>query len=202
MSKFYNFIFTSLMGFGSKKFSGKTECLLDAQRILKNDMKKAGKFLLKPKYPREWLGKDETGVRRLVSGTRFLSLNLSDRDVVKSLMMSDLAVCKGTICQPNNKKGAGFISLDLGDNLVQVTVFYIPNVCNLVGSHYGGQRVEFVIGFTVENGYEAFNVKLLEKYGCGSCCGSVEITQHETFATCGICGNKVVKEDMNHISSD
>lgn len=202
MSKFYNFIFTSLMGFGSKKFSGKTECLLEAQRILKNDMKKAGKFLLKPKYPREWLGKDETGVRRLVSGTRFLSLNLSDRDVVKSLMMSDLAVCKGTICQPNNKKGAGFISLDLGDNLVQVTVFYIPNVCNLVGSHYGGQRVEFVIGFTVENGYEAFNVKLLEKYGCGSCCGSVEITQHETFATCGICGNKVVKEDMNRISSD
>lgn len=202
MSKFYNFIFTSLIGFGSKKCSGKTECLLEAQRILKIDMKKAGKFLLKPKYPREWLGKDETGVRRLVSGTRFLSLNLSDRDVVKSLMMSDLAVCKGTICQPNNKKGAGFISLDLGDNLVQVTVFYIPNVCNLVGSHYGGQRVEFVIGFTVENGYEAFNVKLLEKYGCGSCCGSVEITQHETFAVCGICGNKVIKADMTRISSD
>lgn len=92
---------------------GKPNAFLEAQRILKDDMKKAGKFL-KPKYPREWLGKDESGVRRLVSGTRFLSLNLSDRDVVKSTMMSDLAVCKGTICQPNNKKGAGFISLDLG----------------------------------------------------------------------------------------
>ena len=202
MSKFYSFIITSLIGFGSKKTSGKTECLLEAQRILKDDMKKAGKFLLKPKYPREWLGKDETGIRRLVSGTRFLSLNLSDREVVKSTMMSDLAVCKGTILQPNNKKGAGFISLDLGESLVQVTVFYIPNVCNLVGSHYGGQRVEFVIGFTVENGYEAFNVKLLEKYGCSHCSGSVEITQHETFAMCGMCGRKITKSDMNRISSD
>lgn len=202
MSKFYSFIITSLIGFGSKKTSGKTECLLEAQRILKDDMKKAGKFLLKPKYPREWLGKYETGIRRLVSGTRFLSLNLSDREVVKSTMMSDLAVCKGTILQPNNKKGAGFISLDLGESLVQVTVFYIPNVCNLVGSHYGGQRVEFVIGFTVENGYEAFYVKLLEKYGCSHCSGSVEITQHETFAMCGMCGRKITKSDMNRISSD
>lgn len=32
-----------------------------------------------------------------------------------------------------------------------------------------------MIGFIVENGYEVFNVKLLEKYGCGFCCGLVEI---------------------------
>lgn len=78
MFKFYNFIFISFMGFGLKKFSGKMECFLEVQWILKNDMKKVGKFFLKLKYFWEWLGKDEIGVWCFVLGIRFLSLNLSD----------------------------------------------------------------------------------------------------------------------------
>ncbi|KAK3104067.1 hypothetical protein FSP39_024151 [Pinctada imbricata] len=199
MAKFYLFILTSLLGFGSREESGKTDMLLEAQQMYKDDLRKAGKFLLKPKYPREWLGKDTNGIKRLLPGTRFLGLNMEDRDT-KGMNQADLVICKGTIVHPNNKKGAGFIWLDLGDVNVPVKVFYIPNVANLASTHYSDKRVEFVLAFTVENGYEAYSVKLLKKYGCTGCDGTVEITSTEDFGTCSKCRSRVQKDDMTMIT--
>lgn len=68
-----------------------------------------------------------------------------------------LAVCKGTIC-PKNKKVAGEINLDLGENCTPVHVFYVPILSNLEGSRYVGERVQFYLAFTLQNGYEAYEV--------------------------------------------
>lgn len=68
-----------------------------------------------------------------------------------------LAVCKGTI-RPKNKKLAGEITLDLGENCTPVHVFYVPILNELDGSRYAGERVQFHLAFTLENGYEAYEV--------------------------------------------
>lgn len=68
-----------------------------------------------------------------------------------------LAVCKGTV-RPKNKKLAGYIDLDLGENTTPVKVFYIPMFAKMEGSRFSGERVQFYLAFTLENGYEAYEV--------------------------------------------
>ena len=68
-----------------------------------------------------------------------------------------LAVCKGTI-RARNKKLAGYIDLDLGKNGTAVKVFYIPLFADMEGSRYEGERVQFQLAFTLDKGYEAYEV--------------------------------------------
>ena len=68
-----------------------------------------------------------------------------------------LAVCKGTI-RARNKKLAGYIDLDLGKSSTAVKVFYIPLFADMEGSRYEGERVQFHLAFTLDKGYEAYEV--------------------------------------------
>ncbi|KAJ8305815.1 hypothetical protein KUTeg_016360 [Tegillarca granosa] len=195
LSKFYLFILTNLLGFGTSKEKGKSESLVEAQ-IIKEELHKVSKFVLKPRYPREWLGKSEKGIRRLHPGSRLLGFHPDDQEV-EVLHQSKLALCKGTICHPNKKKSNGLINLDLGNNTVPVKVFYIPNVANLASSQYAGQRVEFILGFSLNHGYEAFDVKILKKHGCSTCSNKEEILSENESSTCSNCGEFIFKNDLN-----
>ncbi|KAK7464562.1 hypothetical protein BaRGS_00037872, partial [Batillaria attramentaria] len=105
-----------------------------------------------------------------------------------------LAICKGTICPKNTKKLAGYIALDLGENNgTTVKVYYVPLLANLEGPRYAGERVEFYLAFTLENGYEAYSVKLLHKYQCNRCPIKVEMTSEQDEVVCGSCGGVVTK---------
>ncbi|OWF53106.1 Sterile alpha motif domain-containing protein 9-like [Mizuhopecten yessoensis] len=191
MSMFYIFVLKSLLGIGFIDQKGDTAKLLDARTMIKK-MQQCGRSVLKPKYPREWLGISGDGIKRLVPGTRYLGLSSEDQ----SQSHRDARVFKGTITAPNRRKAAGVIHLDLDDNDIEVRVFFIPNTVNLSGSQYEGKRVEFELAFSLQHGYEAFAVKQLQHYGCTECSSSVEICSRESNAPCPTCGTIIQKDEF------
>ena len=199
MSKFYLFILTSLLGFGKKNTNGSSEFLSEAN-LLKISLERVSRYVLKPKYPREWLRKEGEGIKILEPGTRFLGYIIDDRDL-KGDIYNTLRICKGTICAPNNKKTAGFISLDLGNNVVPVKVFYIPNKANLASTAHAEKRVEFILGFSLDHGWDAFNVRLLETYSCpkSGCSARVEVTSADDDVKCPGCLKTSVRADFIEI---
>lgn len=200
MSKFYLFILTSLLGFGKNNTKGSSEFLSEAN-ILKKEMEKVSKYVLKPKYPREWLRKDGEGIKTLEPGTRFLGYVIDDRNLKEDIYQT-LRICKGTICGPNNKKLGGFISLDLGNNVVPVRVFYIPNKANLASTAHAEKRVEFILGFSLHHGWEAFNVRLLKKHQCPKprCNAHVEVTSVDESVKCPGCQRTIYRDEFTEVS--
>lgn len=198
MSKFYLFILTSLLGFGKENTNGSSAFLSEAN-LLKKDMEKVSKFVLKPKYPREWLRKSGEGIKILESGTRFLGYVAFDDRNLKEDISQTLRICKGTICAPNNRKLSGYISLDLGNNVVPVRVFYIPNKANLASTAHAEKRVEFILGFSLDHGWDAFNVRLLEKYPCPrpGCNAYAEVSSMDNEVLCPGCQNVIPRTEFN-----
>lgn len=195
ISIFYMFILKSLLGFGTDTVPGKTECLIEALEC-KEQLIKMNHLVIRPKYPREWLGNDGVGIKRLKSGNRHVGICAEERDLASSRI--DLAVCKGTICRPNNNKVNGMITLDLGVNVAEVRVYFIPKVVHLEGNRFAEQRVEFNLAFSVQHGFEAYNVKLIKRYGCSQCGRKIEFTSVEALIICK-CGMPVYKDEMNEI---
>ena len=70
-----------------------------------------------------------------------------------------LEMCKGTIREKPWKQ-YGHIDLDIGDQTQawSVKVFFVPARAELVGSRFKGARVQFHLGFTLHDGYEAYDV--------------------------------------------
>ncbi|XP_045213984.2 sterile alpha motif domain-containing protein 9-like [Mercenaria mercenaria] len=188
-SRFYLFVLKSLLGFGSSKTPGDPAILTAAQQ-LKEDVLRQSKYVTKPRYPREWLGIDIESIRRLAPGRRFFG-KIEGREVhIHGIELGKLETQKGTICAPNNKPAVGFIDLDLGsDNRVEVKVFFVParSAGNLKGTAYNNKRVEFVLGFSLSHGYEAFNVKLLGYEACPKCIQTVEKRSCDTSVRCPRC---------------
>ncbi|KAL3852260.1 hypothetical protein ACJMK2_015926 [Sinanodonta woodiana] len=154
-AKFYLFILTSLLGF----HRGNPSLLMEAIET-KEEVKRFSRMVLKPKYPREWLGNGDD-IKCLVPGKRFFGQR-EERSIKIDLLQS-LKVMNGTICKPNDNHLAGYIDLDLGnENRVPVKVFFIPARSKLIGRQFSDQRVTFVIGFSMSHGYEAFNVKIMK----------------------------------------
>ncbi|XP_061178942.1 uncharacterized protein LOC133187555 [Saccostrea echinata] len=200
MSKFYLFILTSLLGFGKNNTNGSSESLSEAN-ILKKDMEKVSRYVLKPKYPREWLRKNGEGIKTLEPGIRFMGYVVLDDRNLREDIYETLRICKGTICAPNNKKLGGFISLDLGNNVVPVRVFYIPNKANLASTAHAEKRVEFILGFSLHHGWEAFNVFLLKKYPCPKpqCNAHIELTTADDNVKCPGCQKTVHRDEFTEV---
>ena len=197
LSIYYNFIMESLLGFGSKLQHGKTECLMQA-KVRKEELVKLNRLIIRPKYPREWLGENGGGIKRLLPGNRFVGRsNYLEEKETMCVKPSELLICKGTILRPNTNCVAGFIDLDVGSSTVRV--FYIPQKADLIGSRFVGRRVEFFLAFSVDNGYEAYSVKLLKTYGCSNCSARVEFTSADTLMYCK-CRTQIYKDDMNEVN--
>ncbi|KAK3087536.1 hypothetical protein FSP39_007245 [Pinctada imbricata] len=191
-SKFYHFIMLSILGFGLN--GTPNDDMLREARGLQEQLKKLSKHLVKPRKPREWLGRGP-GLKDILLQGRKVHRNDEDGSAAqRDGGHCHMTVLKGTICRPNIQRQTGYIQLDLGDkNRFPVKVFFVPVRQNppLVGRQYAGQRVEFVMAFTNADGYEAYNVMQLEKYGC-ECGLKVEIQSDEYIGTCK-CGRKVAK---------
>jgi DNA-directed RNA polymerase subunit RPC12/RpoP len=175
-------------GIGNSESQGDSTVLFDAQNT-KEEMLKRSKYVTKPRYPREWLGKTENNIRQLVSGLRFFG-QMEGRDIKLGIDFETLEVQKGTICAPNDKPAGGYIDLDLGpQNQVSIKVFFVPvrSEGNLKGSSYKNHRVEFLLGFSLSHGYEAFNVKLLGQQKCPQCKKNVEKRSCDTEIMCPRC---------------
>ncbi|KAK7467819.1 hypothetical protein BaRGS_00036963, partial [Batillaria attramentaria] len=195
-STFYTFVLLSLLGFGTSTVPGSTESLLEAQQLLLDKLHKLRKTVLKSRFPREWLGKDDLeGIRRLVSSSTVGSIE--NRRVKNAASRSKLAVCKGTI-RTKNMRLSGYIDLDLGEQNTSVKVFYIPLFAKLEGSRFQGERVQFYLAFTLENGYEAYEVKLLDRYRCSECHRKVEMTWDQQEVTCP-CGALIFQNEYNQV---
>ncbi|XP_060077282.1 uncharacterized protein LOC132556822 [Ylistrum balloti] len=194
--KFYIFVLKSLLGFGicSESRQVDTSVLYDAKQ-LKTDLKACGNDVMKSRYPREWIGNSGNGIKLLIPGFQCTSL-MPEHRLTRHFPL--LYVFKGSVCHPNKKRLAGFISLDLGENTCPVEVFFIPDIANMTGSQHAGRRVEFTLAFSIENGYEAFNVTSLKKYKCihFPCGASVEITSAEEFGVCYACKRAVYRNDF------
>ena len=76
-----------------------------------------------------------------------------------------LAVCTGTVSD-RPRKSSGYISLDLKDKSSKhsVKVFFVPARAGAMGTFLRGARVQFFLGFTQENGYEAYEVRMHREY--------------------------------------
>lgn len=194
MATFYCFVVNSLLGFGTAKKTPRTECLI-AARDLQEEMTKMTRLLLRPNYPREWLGNSDKGISVLIPGNKYVGLGMGTDD--KETHRSDLAVCKGTLRHPNKNPVGGFIAYDIA----AVDVFYLPKRAHLTGQRYAGRRVEFCLAFSVERGYEAFNVKLLKRFGCSKCGKLVEFRSVDLQVIC-ICGETVYKDDFTDVGED
>ena len=196
LSRYYIFIMKSMLGFGSEDEPGKTECLVEAETE-KEELMKMKRLIIRPKYPREWLGKHGNGIRRLLSGKRYIgnaSLSCDSESPSFHTLPFVLELCKGTILSPNTNRIGSYIAYDLG--VTTAKVFFLPKYANLEGSRYVGHRVEFNLAFSIEHGYEAYNVVLLKYYGCPNCSARLEFTSGMTVAYCKCCA-PVYKDDMN-----
>ncbi|XP_076438093.1 uncharacterized protein LOC143277199 [Babylonia areolata] len=190
LSTYYLFLLLTLLGIGMGSCPGNTECLVEAQMLLE-PMQKRSKVIQKSRFPREWLGREEApGIKRLVTNS-----NISHEDRrIKNSSRAKLAVCKGTI-RAKFQKLAGFIDLDLGLNATPVKVFFIPARAENVEPHHAGARVQFHLAFTLDKGYEAYEVKLLNRYQCLHCPQSVEMTWEQQEVSCPSCRNIVTKNE-------
>lgn len=197
LSIYYDFVLRSLLGFGSDSEHGKTECLIQANE-LKDDLMKMNRLIIRPKYPREWLGGTGSGIKRLLPGNRFVgsSIYLEEKEAI-CVKPSELMICKGTILRPNTNCVGGFIQMDLDKNTVRV--FYIPKKADLIGNRFVGRRVEFSLAFSVDNGYEAYGVKLLKTHGCAECSARIEFTSVESHTFCK-CGIPIYKDELNELN--
>ena len=197
LSIYYDFVLRSLLGFGTDSERGKTECLIQAKEM-KDELMKMNRLIIRPKYPREWLGGAGSGIKRLLPGNRFVgsSIHIEEKETM-CVKPSELMICKGTILRPNTNCVGGFIQLDLDKDTVRV--FYIPKKADLIGSRFVGRRVEFFLAFSVDNGYEAYGVKLLKTHGCAQCSARVEFTSAESQTFCK-CGTTVYKDDLNELN--
>ncbi|XP_070208824.1 uncharacterized protein [Littorina saxatilis] len=181
---FYLFILNSLIGFGTSNSAGNHQCLKEAHKLQENSLPKAVKIVARPHHPREWVGRDSlAGIRRLVPGS---SVKHMEHRITGKESLDKLAVFKGTI-RRGNKKVAGYIDLDLGENSTPVKVFFVPLSARMVGTRYAGDRVQFALAFTFDKGYEAYEVRALERAACSRCNSEREMTWDcpEDVCSCG-----------------
>lgn len=193
-SRFYLFVLKSMIGFGADGRDGNVQLLLESQR-LREEVIKYSKQVTRPKYPREWLGQPCDDIRWLCPGLRFFG-QIENRKIAEH----DLEIRRGTIRPPNDKPSGGFIDLYLGPrNRTQVKVFFVPARADghLSRSLNKDARVEFVIGFSMFHGYEAFNVKELGTITCTSCNIEVEIRSNERKVKCPRCSKLLSRERAN-----
>ena len=78
-------------------------------------------------------------------------------DVNAGASSAKLQMCKGTVREKPLKQH-GHIDLDIGDKTCSVKVFFVPARADLVGSRFKEARVQFHLGFTSFDGYEAYDV--------------------------------------------
>ncbi|XP_053404257.1 uncharacterized protein LOC128558571 [Mercenaria mercenaria] len=186
-ARFYYFVLSSILGFGAFGQSGNLELLRKSQ-ILRKDLLEIAKYSQNPDYQIEWLGLPVATIDRLIPGKR--CFGLSGDLPLKEEDLERLEIRLGTVCPPNNKPNNGLIALDLGPgNRENVKIHYVPIKWKMKGKSFKSCRVQFVIGFNMSHGYEAFMVQRVEHVKClNSKCGThIERRSCDNTVKCPTC---------------
>ncbi|KAL3865631.1 hypothetical protein ACJMK2_043002 [Sinanodonta woodiana] len=190
-SKYYLFIMYSLLGLGPNGTLGSMEMMKRAIEV-KEGLSKMSKTWVRSRYPLEWYGKGD-GIKSLITGFHFSFEGRTPAEIssIPGEHALRLVVLKGTICRPNTGT-LGHINLNIEGNTVPFHVAFLPKRYNLNGARYVGEKVEFLLGFSVFHGYEAFNVKVLQSFNCTNCNLSFEFKSDESLISCQ-CGADVYR---------
>ncbi|XP_062591110.1 uncharacterized protein LOC134252638 [Saccostrea cucullata] len=191
-SKFYLFILHML-----KLMSDQHPHDLYAARELREELRKFTKHYSNPRSPREYLGRGKD-IKCLIPARfmkRIPETNFKEVTICKGVAMTP-RLLKGTIKGQNTKPQTGFIALEVCNDLNQLDIFFVPIRTRekLVGKSYEGRRVEFILSFNINDGYEAFNVKLLQSLACPECKRSIEFTSDDNKMKCQ-CGKEIRKPE-------
>lgn len=164
---------------------------------LREELKKFTKHYANARRPMEYLGKG-TDFKCLIPAKfmkRAHENNFKEVTISEGVAMRP-RLLKGTIKGTNTKPQTGFIAIDVSGGLYQLDIFFVPirTRDKLVGKSYAGRRVEFILAFNVNDGFEAFNVKLLESSTCKTCQKSIEFTSDDYKLQCQ-CGTEIMKTE-------
>lgn len=164
---------------------------------LRGELKKFTKHYANARRPMEYLGKG-TDFKCLIPAkfmertheNNFKEVKISDGVAMRPRLL------KGTIKGPNMKPQTGFIAIDVIGGSYQLDIFFVPIRTRekLIGKSYDGRRVEFILAFNVNDGFEAFNVKLLGSSSCTKCQKSIEFTSDDCNLRCQ-CGTVILKTE-------
>ena len=183
-AKFYYFVLTSLIGFGSHGKCGNAQLLCKSQ-MLRKELIDIANYSQYPKNQQEWLGPPVPTIDRIIPGKRFYGDE--DHLSLRKELQDRLEIRLGTICPPNNRPSCGHIALDLGpENRETVKIHFVPKKWKMKGTEFKSRRVEFVVGFNMAYGYEAFLVKSVGHVKC-SCGNTVEKRSCDSKVKCRTC---------------
>ncbi|XP_052780958.1 uncharacterized protein LOC128217686 [Mya arenaria] len=194
---YYTFICNALLGLGYDGISPNKEFLEIADEVCCN-LRKKHATVIKSSIPREWLGKINQGFKRLVSADPRMGL---PADTVFQ-MSTDLALCVGVIAKPKTASETTTNAVIIYPvrtkrGQYDIHVRFEPKAAKLQVSTCCERKVEFNLAFTIKNGYEAFNVKLLKRYACLGCGTWISFTSEERCRPCYNCNIDVFKFDLN-----
>lgn len=166
-SVYYKFVLNSVLAFQCLEKMEPARYLREANILKKGMVQNADN----PRRPREWLGqhKDTNNVRNIVCASTKISFS---KEKTVDITGKNVRILTGKICKPNDKRFKGKIEMKLEkDSTDSIIVHFSPNKTKemLCGEQNSNEEVEFVLGFSMTFGYEAFNVKRLLKATCPSC---------------------------------
>ncbi|XP_052780862.1 uncharacterized protein LOC128217636 [Mya arenaria] len=197
ISLYYTFICNALLGIGVGGVPPNKELLESAGELVCN-LRKKHMTVIKSSTPREWLGKTNQGFRTLVSADPRMGIPIGTRFPTSAV----LALCVGIIAKPKSASETTtnaviILTVHTKRGQFDVHVRFEPKAAKLQVSTCCGMKVEFNLAFTIKNGYEAYNVKLLRRYACPGCGTRIGFTSEQICLRCFKCNVDVFKDDFN-----
>ena len=124
----------------------------------------------------EWVGVDDRGIHRLVHRQRLGTWDSETRFWKDPGVVEKLQIFRGTIVKCTHA-AHGIISISTGNNTRHdLQAFFVPKASQLFGKMHKNKEVEFFIGFNIEHGIGAYNVRELKRVVCTFCGNSLLVS--------------------------
>ncbi|XP_066283989.1 uncharacterized protein [Branchiostoma lanceolatum] len=176
LAVYYLYVLNTVLAIGKKKQSGSSRYFAESKRLLP-EMKQLSRLVHRFVKTREWLGvEDGQGIRRLVHRSKLGEWSQEHRFWKDPSKTALLEVRTGTVCSSRGQL-YGTIELDTGHyhSGEPLKVFFVPKLFGMYGKKFENNRVQFYIGFGIDRGCEAFNLKELQKVACNFCKTPTEV---------------------------
>ncbi|XP_035676555.1 uncharacterized protein LOC118415822 isoform X2 [Branchiostoma floridae] len=176
LAVYYLYVLNTVLAIGKKKQSGSSRYFAESKRLLP-EMKQLSRLVHRYVKTREWLGvEDGQGIRRLVHRGKLGEWSQEQRFWKDPSKTALLEVRTGTVCF-SREQLHGTIELDTGQHHSgePLKVFFVPKIFGMFGKKFENLRVQFYIGFGIDRGCEAFNLKELQKVACTFCKTPTEV---------------------------
>ncbi|XP_072031422.1 uncharacterized protein [Amphiura filiformis] len=170
---YYLYVLNTVLAIGSKtsiQYFVESNSLLEKLKKTRISLPKLQRLMA---Y--EWVGVEkDRGIHRLVHRNRLGPWDSDVRFWKDSGVAEKLQIFRGTIVKCTNA-GHGIISISTGNTTGRhnLEAVFVPNASRLFGKMHKNKEVEFFIGFNIEHGIGAYNVRELKRVVCYYCGDSV-----------------------------